>query len=131
MKTLSIRQPWAYLIVHAGKDVENREWLTRIRGPILIHAGATMTRADYEACALFCSSLPDGTLPPDFHFPTREQLKSQCGGIVGAAHIVDCVTDFKSPWFCGPFGFVLKDAAELKFVPCKGMLGFFEHGLPV
>ncbi len=29
---LSIRQPWAWLIIHACKDVENRDWPTRVRG---------------------------------------------------------------------------------------------------
>lgn len=38
MKALSIRQPWAWMILHAGKDIENREWPTRFRGRVLIHA---------------------------------------------------------------------------------------------
>lgn len=25
---LSIRQPWAWAILHAGKDIENRDWHT-------------------------------------------------------------------------------------------------------
>ena len=28
MKALSIRQPWAWAILHAGKDIENRDWRT-------------------------------------------------------------------------------------------------------
>jgi hypothetical protein len=46
MKALSIRQPWAWLILNAGKDIENRDWLTRFRGPFLIHASKGMTRAE-------------------------------------------------------------------------------------
>ena len=42
MKAISIRQPWAWLIVHGYKDVENRTWATKHRGPILIHAGKTL-----------------------------------------------------------------------------------------
>jgi len=38
MKILSIRQPWAALIVSGAKDVENRTWPTRYRGPLLVHA---------------------------------------------------------------------------------------------
>jgi hypothetical protein len=38
MKVISIRQPWASLIVIGAKDVENRTWPTRYRGPVLIHA---------------------------------------------------------------------------------------------
>ena len=39
MKALSIRQPWAHRILREGKDIENRDWPTRYRGPVLIHAG--------------------------------------------------------------------------------------------
>ena len=38
MKALSIRQPWAWLILHGGKDIENRTWATKLRGRVLIHA---------------------------------------------------------------------------------------------
>ena len=47
MKTLSVRQPWAWLIVYGGKDIENRSWRTPYRGPLLIHAGK---RIDQDAC---------------------------------------------------------------------------------
>ena len=36
---LSVRQPWAWLIVHGYKDIENRTWPTRHRGDTVIHAG--------------------------------------------------------------------------------------------
>lgn len=45
---LSIRQPWAWAILHAGKDIENRDWATRFRGPFLVHAGKGCTRDEYE-----------------------------------------------------------------------------------
>ncbi len=123
---LSIRQPWAHLIIYGAKDMENRDWSTRVRGRVMIHAGKTMTRADYEACVIFCSGLPEGTLPNDFWFPTFEELKGVCGGIVGHMNIVDCVTKSESPWFCGRYGFKIDAAGELPFQPCKGELGFFQ-----
>ena len=52
-KVLSIRQPWAWLILHGGKDVENRNWATKVRGRVLIHAGSTMTRGMAMVSALF------------------------------------------------------------------------------
>lgn len=39
MKALTICQPYAHLIVRGEKRVENREWPTSYRGPLLIHAG--------------------------------------------------------------------------------------------
>lgn len=32
MKGLSLRQPWAWAVVHAGKTIENRRWNTSFRG---------------------------------------------------------------------------------------------------
>ena len=56
--------------------------------------------------------------------PEYEAL--QRGGIIGEAEIVDCVDHSASPWFVGPFGFVLRNARPLPFRPLKGRLGFFE-----
>jgi hypothetical protein len=36
---LSVRQPWADLIMDGWKPVENRTWTTDYRGPVIIHAG--------------------------------------------------------------------------------------------
>jgi hypothetical protein len=121
LQALSIRQPWAWLIVHGYKDVENRTWSTPYRGRFLIHAGLVMTRREYiEACAFVARIAPDISLPA----PAR--LKR--GGIVGEAEIVDCVArhvGHRSPWFVGDYGFVMRNARPVEFVPCKGALGFF------
>ena len=50
---LSVRQPWAWAIIHAGKDVENRSWQAvnhglRRRGRIAIHAAKGLTRDEYD-----------------------------------------------------------------------------------
>lgn len=41
MKALSIKQPWASLIAHGIKNIENRTWKTHFRGRIYIHASGT------------------------------------------------------------------------------------------
>lgn len=38
MKTLSLLQPWASLVVMGKKKIETRSWKTDYRGPLLIHA---------------------------------------------------------------------------------------------
>lgn len=120
MKALSIRQPWAWLILHAGKDIENRTWRTAYRGPVLIHAAQTMTRADYMLCRAFLLEI-DRQGPIDL--PTPEDLPR--GGIVGQAEVVACLQRSPSPWFTGPYGFQLANARPLPFEPCSGALGFF------
>ncbi len=121
----SIRQPWAWLIVNGYKDVENRSWWCGRRGPVLIHAGKTMTRDDYAACMIFIAGIAP-QLSGGWRVPAYDILRQQCGGIVGEAEIVDCVTGSKSPWFVGGYGLVLKNQRTLPFEPCKGALGFFE-----
>jgi hypothetical protein len=128
---LSIRQPWAWLICNAGKDIENRNWPTRFRGRVLIHAGKTMTWGDFEACCLFLNDI-SSELTPDILRRLQATMNYEffyymLGGIVGEAEIVDCVTESSSPWFCGQYGFVLRNAKELPFEPCKGALGFFQR----
>ena len=121
MKALSIRQPWAWLIAHGFKDVENRDWRTSFRGRFLIHASATMTKDDYAACMYFIAGITRSWRVPAF-----DVLKAECGGIVGEVTLVNCVRVSDSPWFTGEFGFYLEEAKALPFRPCKGMLKFFE-----
>lgn len=116
---LSIRQPWAWAILHAGKDVENRTWPTRWRGRVLIHAGKAFDGPKADALEDACMWARDAGIAP----PSIDQL--QRGGIVGEAEIVDCVRSSGSRWFVGPYAFVLRNARPLPFVPCKGELGFF------
>ena len=128
MKTLSIRQPWAWLIVNGFKPIENRSRRSHYRGPLAIHASATMTKAEYEAACLFINSieLPLATLRQlVVAFPSFESLKNQCGGIVGEAVMTDCVTKSDSPWFVGDYGYVLTGAKSKTFRKCKGQLNFF------
>jgi hypothetical protein len=124
MKALSIRQPWVWAILNAGKTIENRVWSTNYRGPVLIHASKGMARTEYEHCLQtmhWISSrhpFPEGLTLPSFHELER-------GGIIGKARIVDCVSQHPSPWFFGPYGFVLADVEPVTFQPYKGALGFF------
>lgn len=115
---LSIRQPWAWLICNGWKNVENRNWPTKVRGRVLIHAAKGMDSAEWEAAYLFVAGFAPGLAASIPRNPER-------GGIVGSAVILDCVTYHPSDWFCGPYGFVLDDQKALPFVQCAGRLGFF------
>jgi hypothetical protein len=119
MKCLSIRQPWAWLVVNGWKNVENRGWATRHRGDLLIHAAASMTRADYESCRIVVDGIHD-----DLAMPMYEDLPR--GGIVGEVKLLDCVDDHPSPWFTGPVGWVMYDACACELVPWSGKQGLFD-----
>ena len=119
MIALSIRQPWANLILKAGKDIENRCWPTKFRGRILIHAAKGCTHAELEDALDFAEDACGTSYTVDLKTIPR-------GGVVGSMEIVDCVSVSASPWFVGEFGFVLRDPQPLPFTPWKGQLGFFD-----
>lgn len=120
MKALSIQQPWAWAILHAGKDIENRSWPTKHRGPVLIHAGQ---RWDEDGFVFLRLRL-------GLEVPIRNDFAR--GGIVGSVTIADCVTSSASRWFFGEYGFVLRDAKPLelpggrRIIPMRGALGLFD-----
>lgn len=110
MKAISIKQPWAWAILHAGKDVENRSWSTPFRGEIVIHA--TQMELDVK--------FPVGVSPPS-------KSDMILGAAVGVAEIVDAVQRSSSKWFTGPYGFVLRNPRALPHpVSCKGNMGIWD-----
>jgi hypothetical protein len=127
MKALSVRAPWWWFILHAGKDIENRDWFTRFRGTIYIHASKTSvwrdTIDDIDA-ALSCCGRHRKEVALALSF---EQLEKGRGCLVGTVEVVDCVTRSDSPWFFGKYGFVLANPVAFdRPIPCKGALGFFD-----
>ena len=120
MKALSIRQPWAWAIFRAGKDIENRDWPTRLRGRVAIHAAKGMTRDEYQNALYFIQEATGKFQCPDFEEIVR-------GAIIGTAEIADCVSESTSPWFMGDYGFVLRDVIALpEPIECRGALGFWD-----
>lgn len=130
---LSIRQPWAHAIIHFGKDIENRTWNTTFRGRVLIHASKTKKKDemigfnDLIRTRGMCANLPYSASAAVHDLYNAGMLM---GGIVGEADIVDCVSVSSSPWFVGPYGFVLRNVKPLPFTPCVGRLGFFYPSQP-
>ena len=122
MKALSIRQPWASLIVNGYKPLENRSWNTKFRGEFYIHAGKKFDHKGYQWV--------------NDNFPNVDMslICMNTGGIVGKAMLINVVHDLEKrlltetdePWFFGEYGFILDNAKPLPFVPYKGRLGFFE-----
>ena len=122
VKIISVRQPWAWLIVAGHKDIENRTWRTSYRGRLLIHASLATEPEDFPMQRQWIESA--GIVIP-------EDLPR--GAIVGLATLshVDCGDGYQgdglacsSPWFEGPYGFHMADAVEFaEPIPCRGQLG--------
>ena len=116
MKALSIRQPWAWLIVNGYKDIENRSWSTDFRGRVYVHAGRKIKSGDFPEQRDYIEQ--SGIFLPE---------EPPLGAIVGEVTITDCVDTSSSPWFCGPYGFILSSPVVYKDpIPYRGQLGFFE-----
>jgi hypothetical protein len=122
MKALTVRQPSAWSIIYAGKDIENRDWPTRFRGTVAIHAASIMTRDDYQSFCEFYSRIRGADIL--ITMPVFKELVR--GAIIGLVDIVDCVTEHNSEWLEGEYGFVLKNPRPLiEPIYCKGSLGFW------
>ena len=127
LKAISVRAPWWWAILHAGKDIENRDWPTKFRGKVLLHASKWWSMAgvadDGETVGAIYRAV--GGQPKD-HGDTYRMMRDVGGCIVGSVEIVDCVEHSDSPWFFGRYGFVLRNPeAFAEPIPCKGALGFF------
>lgn len=122
LKALSLKQPYAELILQGKKKIELRNWNTHFRGEFLIHASKT----------------PDSEAMKKFNFNTLP-----LGGIVGKANLLD-VKLYKNnlehgkdkdlhlasaSW--GNYGFILENPIRLKFKSLKGQLNFFDIDLKV
>lgn len=114
MKAISIKQPWASLIVHGIKDIENRTWKTNFRGRVYIHASAKIA---------FVGSYREN-LPHRFWIDLSESERSSLinsfqhrGSIIGEVDIIDCVINHSSIWAEKTEG--ITDTNTKEFIPYK------------
>jgi hypothetical protein len=106
---LSVRQPYAWAIIEGFKDVENRDWSTKIRGRIYIHA--SKTKVDMEEGSKTLKSKRIKTPP---------EAELVFGAIIGSVEITDCVESSRRWWFSGRYGFLLANPKALPHpIPMK------------
>ena len=125
MKALTIKEPWATLIIDGYKKYEFRSWKTNYRGKILIHAGKTLEKDMAERFKKY-------------------NLTYNCGYILGEAELSDCIlVDEKfneylrdiNPTVYSKSNHVEKYAWKLENIKkydnpifCKGKLGLWNYG---
>ena len=105
MNVLSIRAPWAELIVSGRKKIELRTWNTKHRGAILIHRSGKDSGiigiADLADIIQFESLDHFASLRNEHHAPDKFYVK-------------------------GIYGWMLDNATQIGHVPCKGRLGLWK-----
>lgn len=124
---ITIRQPWAWAVIHAGKDIENRTHhgvFRTHRGPLAIHAALGMTREEHALASQFIFER-SGIWPPD-----RAGLTF--GAIIGLVDLGGITMASESRWFQGPYGLRLSDQRPVSVpVACTGALGLWAVPLSV
>lgn len=130
MKVLSVRQPWAWAIIHGGKDIENRNWKTNYRGPLAIHAGQSFDFTAEELRNVLRGEYGNGLREMIHKFQQDDDIR---GAIIGTVNLIDCIPSYacKSPWKAGddPDYFCWKLASPRPLrepIKVAGKLGIFE-----
>lgn len=81
MNAITVRQPWAWMIAHAGKDVENRSWVPPWRAvgkPLAIHAARGFDLGGYYR-------IPEVGV----RLPAAAELRFDCGCVVAVCVLGD------------------------------------------
>ena len=125
MRVISVRQPWAWAIFHAGKDVENRSFRNIIPGQLAIHISKFNKWEEINSNLwIVAQRLRVIDLP----LPSRKELEQQMGSIIGIVDVVDCFRDSSSRWAeSGKWHWQLENPRLVQPVPAKGMLGMFNY----
>lgn len=118
MKALSLKQPYAELILAGRKTIELRNWNTHFRGEFYIHASQTpdknaMKKFGYETlpCGMIIGK---ATLVSVKHYTNKEEHEKD-----KHLHLAD------TTW--GNYGFVLENIIRLEPIIAKGKLDFWEY----
>lgn len=119
-KGITIRQPWAWAILEAGKDCENRSRRMAAPGWYYVHTSATCTAKEFlEAWGFIVERVPSAP-----RIPNRDALP--LGSILGIMQITGWTPDSASPWFMGPMAAEIGKTFTLPSpIPCKGSQGVF------
>lgn len=126
MKVLSIKEPWASLIMNGTKKIETRSWKTKYRGEIYIHA-----------------SLSKAKITKSEVYELIKDMNFKCGYIICKCNLVDCiymtdeyVNDMKinhyEEYICGHYevgryAWIVEDVKVIEPIKAKGKLGLWNY----
>lgn len=118
IRGLTLIRPWPYAIINCGKPLENRSW---IPGPnqlrkgdwIALHAGK---KWDKDAAYWILNTIGERVPSEDKHTQ---------GAIVALLRYNGYITESKSPWFFGPYGWTWSEMFVITPIPHKGAQGLW------
>ena len=126
MKVLSIKEPWASLIMNGTKKIETRSWKTKYRGEIYIHA-----------------SLSKAKITKSEVYELIKDMNFKCGYIICKCNLVDCIymtdeyvndmkTNHYEEYICGHYevgryAWIVEDVRVIEPIEAKGKLGLWNY----
>lgn len=117
---LTLKAPWGWAVMHAGKDIENRSHrrFANLRGETAIHHSQRVSRAEYmEACEFI-------RRVSGLEAPHYDQAGHGC--ILGTVEVTNFVSYSQSAWYMGEYGLVLRDPQPFEQpIPAKGQQGIW------
>lgn len=123
IKALTVQQPYAHYIIHGDKfgdrkDVENRTWSTKHRGPLLIHAGVGQDHIRRGNIAV--------SVRLDFGAIIGIVEVTECFGLVNYLDAPPAQVTLDRRWVEGPWCWCLAKPRPLAVpVPCRGKFGLW------
>jgi hypothetical protein len=122
MKALSIRQPWAELIVQGKKEIEIRSWNTKFRGYFLIHASGMADKNMIKAFEPYDRPLDMGSIIGYANLSGVVAYRNSEEFLRDRSRHLSIETKEKYP----AYGFILEDVHKIDPIKYNGKLGFFE-----
>ncbi|MBM3232040.1 ASCH domain-containing protein [Candidatus Pacearchaeota archaeon] len=117
MKALSLKQPYAEIVVSCKKTIELRKWNTKFRGEFLFHASKI---PDLDAMHKFgFKELPTGRIVGKTTLTNVKHYKTQL------EHSKDKNLHLANEAW-GNYGFILGNARRIKEIPTKGKINFWD-----
>lgn len=140
MKALTVQQPWAWAIIHGGKDVENRTQAWTYRGPLAIHAGNRISDRGIQTVPsiIGAESLLLGADLAREVMLAESQVRGAIIGLVDLVDVHDAAVGCCESWWAelsyAEHGgktrrdivhLVLEDPRPIEPIPCRGRLGLW------
>lgn len=126
MKVLTIKQPFASLIVEGLKEYEFRTWKTKYRGEFLIHAGKGVDKKAMEKFKCFNLDYPSGCIIGKVTLTDCIKIDDEARKMLKEKKsiVYDSVinnTDWEG------YGFKMENIQKIEPIPVDGKLSFWEY----
>lgn len=123
MKAITIKQPFASLIIEGYKEYEFRTWRTKFRGDILIHAGKGVDKKAMEKYKHLVSDCPSGCMLGIVTITDCIKIDDEAREMLKDNIVYDNVVNNKD-W--DGFGFKIENIRKVENTPANGKLSLWD-----